>query len=494
MEIFTQRAVTAYALVKCILFVSTLSALPRLSMAQAPMAPQAQNALRSPLLVDVKPVAQQTAVGGQVRVQVSLLDGEGHPAKAMEDYSVRLRATQPSGKTSETLLSIPSGTNSQEVLINSEEAGLIKLEVSQIDNKLLSGTNYALIVPRAPTSIDRRKKKPQSKKSTDRRLKPGPISRKRSTRLVLAALQEDLTSAQSPTEGPPQLLLKVSGENDAQGVRADGKAFARVQIFWIGQPAPSSAVQIWLTWTNGELEPNPILLKKGMTVGEARWRSTASVPTASVSVVATNPPHLPFVGPTEAKVRFAEPILGIDFANPPDKITVVDIVPLTARFYDPAGFPIQTETKRHFRFASNNPILHLNPQEDDIAPGRSDFSTMMLPTSLGMSRIEVSTPGYKPVIHDVRVTGTLVVLLSVVGGILGGFLAYINSQGKLWIRIVTGIIVGLVASWAYVFVGLPNTDKSILHSQISVVFVSVLSAFSGVKVLGGIAGALKFGF
>jgi hypothetical protein len=72
--------------------------------------------------------------------------------------------------------------------------------------------------------------------------------------------------------------------------------------------------------------------------------------------------------------------------------------------------------------------------------------------------------------------------------------AYINSQGKLWARIVTGIIVGMVASWAYVFLGLPNTQAMILHTQISVLFVSILAAFAGVKVFSTITKALNLGF
>lgn len=93
-----------------------------------------------------------------------------------------------------------------------------------------------------------------------------------------------------------------------------------------------------------------------------------------------------------------------------------------------------------------------------------------------------------------KVTYVSVLLLCILGGVLGGLLAYMNSQGRLWARIASGVIVGMVASWAYVFVGLPNVETAILHSRISVLFVSLLASFSGVKVLGVISGALKFGF
>jgi hypothetical protein len=70
----------------------------------------------------------------------------------------------------------------------------------------------------------------------------------------------------------------------------------------------------------------------------------------------------------------------------------------------------------------------------------------------------------------------------------------LNSQGKLGVRILSGVIVGAVASWAYVFVGLPTVQAAILHSRLSVLFVSLLAAFSGVKVLEVISKKLNFGF
>jgi hypothetical protein len=48
-------------------------------------------------------------------------------------------------------------------------------------------------------------------------------------------------------------------------------------------------------------------------------------------------------------------------------------------------------------------------------------------------------------------------------------------------RVVTGLIVGLVASWAYVIVGLPKLETAFLHNRLSVFFVALLVGLSGVK-------------
>jgi hypothetical protein len=81
----------------------------------------------------------------------------------------------------------------------------------------------------------------------------------------------------------------------------------------------------------------------------------------------------------------------------------------------------------------------------------------------------------------IRITWIGVLCLSLLGGFLGGLLAWINSNGKLVVRIITGLIVGLVASWAYVVVGLPKLETSFLHNQLSVFFVALLVGLSGVK-------------
>jgi len=489
-----RQAVTILRGVCALLMVLTVP-LSMAQMQQAPMASQAQRAKHEPVGVDITPLAQGKRVGDDVPVEVGLRDGEGRPVTAKKDTPVHVQWTEPSGKKSETVVQIPAGASSKTTNIKSTEPGAVKVTAKHADDELLGTSNYILIVPSSPASKAGSRRKSRRTNGAETPTRPKPISEVHGARIVLAAfLQTESISTRATAPTRPQILLKVSGENDAQGIRADGKTYARIQVFWMGQRPPASNVQVWLTWSNGDLMSNPIVIRKGTISGEAHWTSTSPILDAHVAVVETNPAHVDFVGPKTATVRFAEPILGIDFANPPEEISIVDTTTLTARFYDPAGFPISTGTQRHFRFTSNSPVLLLKPQEDDIPPGRSEFSTLLLPTSLGTSRIEASIAGYKPVMHSVKVSGTATVLLSLIGGVLGGVLAYLNSQGKLWARILSGIIVALVASWAYVFVGLPHTDERILHTQVSVMFVSVLAAFAGVKVLGVIGRALNFGF
>ena len=469
------------------------------------MRAQVDYAIQRPVKVDIVPVEQINQTTRPVRVQVVLHTSNGQPIAAQESTSVKVTATQPSGQIVRQSLIFAPGETTKTTELTIQESGVSKLRVRHESDQLLESTNYVNVVP--PPSVSSKpafkpkkslKKMPKASHQHSRlRLPNGLAVHERYPHFLRAAYlyQEPNQPAAFPANvAGPQLMLKVSGENDAEGIRADGVAFARVQVFYMGATPPPNDVKVWVQPSNGDISANPIVISKDQLMGEAHWTSKSPVAAASLTVAGTSPANIPFVGSSEANVAFGAPILGIGLLNPPSKITIVDSVTLTAAFFDAAGNPIPTGTKREYRFVSNSPVLRLQPDHATVDPGAADFSTVAFPTFVGESQIEVVSPGYISKPQKVKVTGLVVLLLCVVGGVLGGSLAYMNSQGKWWARTMTGIIVGAVASWAYVFVGLPNIQNMILHTQISVLFVSVLAAFGGVKILSVLTKAMNFGF
>ena len=452
------------------------------------MRQQAQEAILRPAKVDIVPVDQLNQTTRPVRVEVVLRSSIGQPVAAQDATTVEVTATQPSGHVVRQSVTFAPGESSKTTELSLTESGVTKLRARQEKDALLESTNYVNVAP--PQKQKRRSRRASQRSLPHSELRPRfEFAR---PRFLHAALYQEPNqpTAFTATAG---LMLKVSGENDATGVRADGIAFARVQIFYMADTPPATDIKVWVSPSNGDISANPIIISKNQLMGEAHWTSKSPIAAAKLSIVTTNP-KVPFAGSTEATVIFGAPILGIGFLNPPWKISIVDSATVTAVFFDADGNPVPTGTKRDYRFVSNSPILRLQPDHASVDPGASDFSTIATPTFVGESQIEVVSPGYISKPQKVKVTGLVVLLLCVVGGILGGLLSYINSQGKLWARIVTGVIVGAVASWAYVFVGLPNIQSMILHTQISVLFVSVLAAFAGVKTLSVITKALNFGF
>ena len=460
------------------------------------MRQQAQEAIQRPAKVDVLPVDQFNQTSQPVRVQVVLRASAGQPIAALQNTTVEVSATQPSGNIVHQSVAFAPGDSSKTLELSIPEAGVSKLRVREQNDLLLESTNYINVAPaRAAASPKKRSKKTAKVHKQTGLTSPMEFSRHHGPRLLRAAVfQEPNEPAAFPAAASgPRLMLKVSGENDATGVRADGVAFARVQVFYMDDTPPRTDIKVWVSPSNGEISANPIIIPKGQDSGEAHWTSKYVIPNAKLTVAGTNP-KVPFSGSSEATVAFGAPILSLDLDDPPSKMTIVDAVKLTAVFFDAQGNPVPTATKRGYTFLSSNPVLVLQQPDDSVDPGAFKFSTMAIPTFVGESDIKVISPGYASPKHKVKITGLLVLLLCVIGGVLGGLLAFMNSNGKLWARIGTGVIVGAVASWAYVFIGLPHIQPMILHTQISVLFVSVLAAFAGVKTLSVITQALNFGF
>lgn len=309
-----------------------------------------------------------------------------------------------------------------------------------------------------------------------------------------ALYQRTAAAVPAAATAPASLMLLIAGEHDNE-VRANGKAYSRVQVFYTGETPLRTPVKVFLTPSEGSLSEAFVTVDPGSGTGEVHWTSTVIAREAKVRVVQVVPDTLT-ISPTEAGTSFVEPILGVKLVNPPESISLVDNPSLTARFFDDNGNAVSTTVKRRISFVSSNPILRVSPEEDEVSPDHAEFRTLLQPASWGSSTIEVATPGYQPASHPIQVTVLTILLLCVMGGLLGGAASHWNANGgedthQLLIRLAGGVIVALAASWVYVFIGVPKLESGIAHTQISVLFVSLFAAFAGlgaIKALGKVVG------
>ncbi len=481
------------------IFIFSLLFLTTLACAQ--MAQQAQMAAQLPAKIDVITLSTQHTLGQPVSVQIQLLNGSGQPVAAREPVNTELTVKQPSGQTVVTKVTLAPGESSKQVDLSIPESGVAELKIRQSEGKLIGATNYALVNRATKNAsghpakkaghkaVEKKSNTPQSAKPISRDL-GAPWHRTGHPRLLYAAFMlQDTPSSSTPD---PVLMLKVSGEDAGGGVRADGKTCARVQVFYTGADDLARDVQVWLKWSNGDFD-NPVVLHKQTRVGIGCWKSKYPISAATIQIGATNP-RIPFPADDKQPMKFSENIQGLDFSNPPTSITVVDNYNLNAMFYDPNGHAVKLVEPRDLLFDSNNGVIHVNPQHATVAVGKFDSSTILIPTYFGKSNIQVSADGFSSPSHEVRVTWLAALLGSLLGGLLGGWLAYVNSGGKLAARIITGLIVGFFVSWAYVLVGLPKVESSIVHNQLSVVFVALAAGFVGVKAISVVIGKLNLGF
>jgi hypothetical protein len=454
-----------------------------------------------PSRIDVTPVNLQNELGSDVPLHVQLLDANGRPAEAHRNFTAQVKVQQPSGQVATYSLNFAQGESTKEISVPMSEAGVAKLTVSQTDQELIGGSNFVLVRPPKEHAKEPGKPK-QAQKKKDHSKGPGAWmydfpSRPRA-RLIFAAFappQAPVPAGNTPTAPTTgQLMLTVSGEDANGGTRADGTTCARVQIFYLAPEDLEHDIEIWLSPSNGNLDNNPIVIHKGSAVGAACW--TSQYPIAAATLTVADPPGYTFTerpgggDPHQVVHKFTDNITGIEFANAPKSITIVDSFGLIARFMGPNG-PVRLSDQREVHFSADSTVLNLNPLQTVVQPGGFDSSTIMVPTYFGSSTVQAFTPGYPPAKSEITITFLGVLCASLFGGFLGGLAAWISSAGKLWVRIVTGIIVGLVGSWAYVIVGLPKVETPLLHNQLSVLFVALLVGFSGVKGLSFIAS--KFG-
>lgn len=475
------------------------------SLAGTQVPAQSQDSVSVPSKIDISPVSTQNRVGAAVPVQVQLQDRNGRPVASQGKVAAEVKVEQPSGQTKTYSVIFTPGESTKQIDIPIDEGGLAKLTVKQKHQELIGASNYVLVRPakeqfRRKLSEPRVTPKPAKKPQQPGQQGPGAelrdFDRARPFRAKLIYAADPLPQVPAPEQASAaQLVLTVSGEDVYGGTRADGQTCARVQVFYMGSSDLQRNVQVWLSPSNGDVNPNPIVIQKGSTLGSACWTSKYPIP-AAVLTASSNPPNFEFVSaadegkPRQVTHKFTDNITGIEFVNPPTSITIVDSFTLATRFTGPNG-PTSVSDKRELQFTTDSAVLKANPLQTFVDAGGFEASTTLTPTFFGKSTVQVSTPLYPPATLKITITWLGVLIASLLGGLLGGLVAWINSQGKLWMRIVVGVIVGLVASWAYVMVGLPKVETAFLHSRISVFFVALLVGVSGVKGLTFIATKLE---
>jgi hypothetical protein len=249
-----------------------------------------------------------------------------------------------------------------------------------------------------------------------------------------------------------------------------------------GNPAPSDT-KIWLTWSNGELHPNPLVIKKGEMFADAYWISNSAV-NATVSLVAAGPKY-DFAVKKDLSVSFVPPIYGVGTpSSNPLELSLIDAAPLTAQFFDQNGHSIQTNKTRRITFISSRPaLLHLDPETKDVQPNESGASVFLIPTWGGSTQLDIWTPGYDHQTLIIKISVWLVLVLCVAGGLVGGSAAKGKLQGSIVQRLFSGMLGAIVLVWVVVYAVLPLTHSVIAHNLVSVFVVAIIGGYGGTGIL-----------
>ncbi|HEV2386109.1 MAG TPA: hypothetical protein VGS20_02530 [Candidatus Acidoferrales bacterium] len=481
---FTRASRVLYPLAFAWLAASLPARLNSQGRRSAPMAAQAMRAAARPMKLDIRPASRAARVGDRVSVEIVLLGADNQKASWNRESLIVVEATGPTGKRQQYKVEIRPGQSSVQFAMQASEAGLYKLRARDTNNTLMPGGN-AVLVSRPPAA--RQHARARRRSSSYAPAQEGRLL------AVAARIGEPSPTTQAPgggqgpaapAGGAAAAELMVTNSSGKDDILADGKDFARIQVYYVdpqGGPAPAD-IKIWMHWLHGNFAPQPMIIHRGDSSAEGHWTSLTAV--ADTLSIALSAPSYPVAGDRDLEVSFVPAIYGIAPAAPnPLKLSLVDCEPLTAQFFDQQGRTVQTSKSRSVTFISSNPRLNVDPGSVDVAPGHSAATIFLLPTWSGTSKLDVWTPGYDHQSIVVQVTMGLVLLLCLSGGVIGGIAAKETLKGTLVGRIFVGILGAIVLVWICVYAVLPRTHSIIAHNLVSVFVVGIVGGYGGTQVL-----------
>jgi hypothetical protein len=493
-KVLPARLLAALATLFLFTFANPFERADCMEQAHAPMRAQAQRAAARPMKLDVRPLTQVALVGGTVSAQVSMLDASNEPA-AWRDRESKIEVEINGGTPQKQTLIIPAGQSAAGFTFKATQSGVISLTARDMANTLLSGGNSVYV--RADTNKKAHRSRKQSiltfpERQEERSLfQTVSFAAGASPNAGLSTWTYQGGTSSRPASSQTHSLLLTNGKDE---VLADGKDFARIKVYFMDTNggAPSD-IKIWLTWTNGDLSPQPIVIKKGESSAEAHWVSQSPVDHATVAFVTAGPRYT-LERDTELKVSFVPPIYGVGYTGPnPLRMSLIDCEPLTAQFFDQQGRTVQTNKPRRINFISTAPALHLDPVAFDVQPNQSGGSIFVLPTWKGRSNVDIWTPGYDHQTVVVEVTVWLVLVLCLLGGVVGGIAAKDKLKGSIAWRAFVGIVGSIVLVWLCVFAVLPKTHSVVAHNLVSVLVVGLIGGYLGTQALDIAAKRLPIG-
>jgi hypothetical protein len=460
--------------------------LPVLLLLHAPLhaqyAQQAQRVVSAPLKVSVKPPPAGARAGGPVDFSVELQNGKSEPVPAPRGLQVEIQLLGSAGDVlRKTVCQVAAGKSDAQCSLQAPSAGLYKVRALPQNRELLEGSGYVLIRPEeAPKPGIQR----NNKKVGLERVPLLNVAYFQSPPIAPPVGNPGGNCEAARTHSPAKVIVTVNEGAESGGAFRASLESATIQAFFAaddGGVAPSD-ILVWLSPDHGELDRQPLVISKCAIAGEAHLSS--KYPVQATILYKVLPAIYASQGQDRVQASFVRPIIGIGvFPDGTQTLSLIDRVPIIAQFYDVDGNVIPTDTERTVTFVSNNSVISPLQQSITLKPGGVSAQTMILPSWVGKGSIFITADRLKATIHPVEVIGASVIMVCLIGGLIGGLISFLESGGAWYTRLIVGVAAGIVLSWAYVFGILQSVDSAIAHNYISVLVVSILGGYVGIKTL-----------
>ena len=408
-----------------------------------------------PIKLRIDTSAANGWTGQPQTARITFLDTNDVPVATPRDWSVKLTLKLPTGTTQTQTLKVPAGSMSQLFTFTPDQAGVWEVSVSH--RELLADTTVLMTQPKLSPPTP-----------------PNPSGRTREGGGI--DLSEILRGQPSI---PPQLELRATPRRK---LLADGKDSASIYALLVA-PVTGAPEDVTLSLLNddGTLAPDVVVIPKGKFSGTARLTAQRSGKVTVEYVGAT--PAAQLLGTPRVEVDFGPPITKLGLSTSPPQMSLLEATELVVRLLDESGKPLATDEPRQVFLTIDKGNGELEPNTLNFPPGGAEQRARLRPTRVGAVEIAAASTGLLTVRGTVQVHWPLIaIVLSALGGLVGGALAYLQERRKTWQRLATGLVTGFILYWAIVFIGLEQLPAAIALNPLSAFALSVIGGWLGIKV------------
>ncbi|MEK6323145.1 MAG: hypothetical protein AABN33_15845 [Acidobacteriota bacterium] len=439
-------------------------------------------------LTVVKKKDENISPSQSAMIRVVLRDAKNQPVKAPKDFTIDILVKPEKGEPIEKReVTIKQGEDSMVFTLSpTKQNGIFDIQAKQ--SELMEGGT--LLVVRPKTESLKLRRVPKANKTGQSRPTAPKLTAKKAPVKSGAGLPAGdwpywagaklIPAYYSPQAGsePGLVLKKVPSE---RSFLADGIDAATIWVVLTGR-AFNEDIQITLVNSEGSLSPSTLTIPRGQKI------ATAKLTSDQMGVVRIgyrgSSPDIGLQNVDEIEIKFVAPITTVKFSAVPSRIPLVDRADLVVRLYSSNDKVVETDEEREISIDLSAPLGSLEPKFVKILPGQSEGRVNFIPTSRGQVVFTAHTAGFTdlpPVTLEVTIP-LLILALSMLGGLIGGLIAYKTDRNSRWWRIALGLVTGFVLYWACIFVFSSFMPRSLVLNEFSAVCLPVLGGWLGTEV------------
>ncbi len=432
------------------------------------------------LVVQTNP-KQRFWVGDKAEIEVALQDASNKAAPALKDFVVELELFSGAKSVKKMQDTIKVGASAKKFQVPLDASGSLEIRARHLAKipELREDSKFIKV-----------------NRARGIRSRQGAVMPGLDWRFAGGTMMAQMPTPRSPA-GVPSNQDSLDIKNSPQRtLLANGKDSATIHVFLYTKTENEEGLatkDIWVRLFNssGNLKPTKVLIPRGDDYGEAKLVSD-QVGIVNVEYLGSSTPLMKEPNPKKLQIKFGPPITLMNFETSPPSISLVDTADLIVRLVDEDDRPIATDTSRQVSFGIKTGRGEIRKDEIIIAKDRADGRSSFLPTWRGEVTLTAATPNLPIAEAKLQVELPASLLgLSGLGGLAGGFIAFLTKQGSKWWRVAIGLVSGFVLYWAVIFSVLNVIPRFIALNPLSAFALSTLGGWLGTEVFNQILKLFK---